>query len=64
MFYLQTAFNAHFFDESLETSEQVLPKLVGVDLNQIVEDATIKVGKRFDHVEPYIYKNSKQSYQC
>lgn len=34
-------------------------RLTGVDLNQIVDEAVEKVNKRFNHLEPNIYKNSK-----
>lgn len=57
---LQTPFNSIFLDEKAQPSGQyVLPKLVGVDLSQIVEDASRKVNKLFDQVEPFIYKSSK-----
>lgn len=58
---MQTTFNTRFLDEANSPfNEKLLPKLNGIDLNQIIEEATERIRKRFDLIEPNIFKNSNQ----
>lgn len=54
-------FNARFLDEiNGHLNEKQLPKLNGIDLNGVIEESIQKVNRRFDLIEPNIFKNSNK----